>query len=677
MNIFRISSFYICILVFFFCDSNAQLQNHTWLSGTSNLGIHFDNITNVPSVFTGKYSQTGVCGAVVAANPINGNVLFYSDGITAVDKNNQVMPNGSGLLADYATNQSSAICPVPGSCGKYYLFTNSGEATSNPNNGNIQYSIIDMSLPGNGSVVTPLGDVVSGKKNIYVQNNTTEAIAIIPQADYKAYFLLIPQANSDLIKIFKIDNSGVNFYSNFNTGITFTYTGSVKYNLTNKKIVILSYIEDFPILLCDFNDATGVISNVSQMPGTPLGNDASVFYGIHSAEWSPDNSKLYFSKYRFPSPPSGGKIYQYDLNNPLNAPVVVYTVSATDVSSVSKGLKLGPDNKIYFLYNTTTFTDNRIIGVINNPDNAGLSCNPNANGFNFGINGGNTSFFPEFLQLKINAPVALNDFPSCINLNTTTKINVLANDSDPDGDSLLVSVLSVKHGTAQVLSNKQIKYTPASGFSGNDTVQYIITDSTCFPLSDTAFAVVCVNNLTIPCTNHPPSAVNDVLFPCIDLCSNVSINILANDSDPDGDHIYASLIKTLHGSSTISDSTVRYVPDFSYIGADTIYYLLCDSASCSGYCRQAKVILCTSEKELLIPNLFTPNGDHVNDKFEVSGICEGFYIEVYNRWGEMVFKANEYHNNWGGENENDGMYYYMIRDQNRDRRFKGWVNILR
>jgi hypothetical protein len=159
------------------------------------------------------------------------------------------------------------------------------------------------------------------------------------------------------------------------------------------------------------------------------------------------------------------------------------------------------------------------------------------------------------------APSAVNDFPPCITVNDSTKINVLANDSDPDGDSLLVSVLSVKHGTAQVLSNKQIKYIPNSGFTGNDTIQYIISDTSCFPLSDTAFAVICVNVVITPCTNHAPSAVNDFVSTCIDLCSNASVNILANDSDPDGDPVYASIIKVLHGSVVLSpNKTVQYTP---------------------------------------------------------------------------------------------------------------------
>jgi gliding motility-associated-like protein len=670
--------FNIALFISLVChETHAQLQNHNWLSGSSTFGILFDNTTNVPSVFSGKYPTTGVCGATVISNPIDGTLLFYSDGLLIVDKNHQVMPNGSGLISSAGTNQPSAVCAYPGECGKYYLFTNNGDASSNPNSGSIYYSIVDMNLAGNTTLANPSGDIISGKKNIFLDNGSTEGMTIAPHANYRTSFLLIPKVNSDLIRIYKVDQTGVTLNSDFHTGITFSYTSLIKYNAQTKKIVILSYVENYPILLADFNDNTGQLSNVFIMPGTPFGNDNTIYAGIHSAEWSPDNMKLYISKYRMYSPVSGGKIFQFDMNNPSNPPVLIITFSNSDPDATGLGLKLGPDGKLYFLYNTTAFKDNRLIGVISNPNNAGVACNPNLNGFNFGIHSGFTQLFPDFLYYQNQKPLANNDFFTSSCIAGPSDLNVLLNDSDPDSDFLKVSILSVKQGSANTTSANNINYTPpVSGISGNDTIFYAISDQDCFlPMLDSAYAIVCLD--LIPCNNQAPIALKDIVVPCINICDRININVLANDSDPDNDPLSLSVIKTAHGSGTVlSNNTIDYTPNTTYVGVDTIQYLLCDS-SCNSSCVLGSAFICIEDIKLLIPNLFTPDGDTLNDQFTIKGICDHIYLEIYNRWGSLIYESENYKHDWSGKGQNDGVYYYYIRDLDRNKEYKGWIEILR
>jgi gliding motility-associated-like protein len=59
--------------------------------------------------------------------------------------------------------------------------------------------------------------------------------------------------------------------------------------------------------------------------------------------------------------------------------------------------------------------------------------------------------------------------------------------------------------------------------------------------------------------------------------------------------------------------------------------------------------LCNSlDDRIFIPNSFSPNGDGVNDYFEVFGIPKPFSLIIYNRWGNIVFSSNNYGNNWDG-----------------------------
>lgn len=84
-----------------------------------------------------------------------------------------------------------------------------------------------------------------------------------------------------------------------------------------------------------------------------------------------------------------------------------------------------------------------------------------------------------------------------------------------------------------------------------------------------------------------------------------------------------------------------------------------------------------------IPNLFTPNGDGVNDALEISGL-EHFSendLVIVNRWGNEVFETTNYQNNWVGEGLNEGTYFYVLRvKKNPDdawKIFKGYVTLVR
>src|SRR5690606_40339000 len=65
---------------------------------------------------------------------------------------------------------------------------------------------------------------------------------------------------------------------------------------------------------------------------------------------------------------------------------------------------------------------------------------------------------------------------------------------------------------------------------------------------------------------------------------------------------------------------------------------------------------------LKIPNVFTPNGDGVNDYFEIRGL--GMFpthrLTVFNRWGNEVYKSSNYQNDWNGANLSEGTYYYVL-----------------
>lgn len=81
-----------------------------------------------------------------------------------------------------------------------------------------------------------------------------------------------------------------------------------------------------------------------------------------------------------------------------------------------------------------------------------------------------------------------------------------------------------------------------------------------------------------------------------------------------------------------------------------------------------------------IPNIITPNGDNSNEYLEFSGCFfekSPFEIQVFNRWGTLVFKTNAYKNNWNAENLPDGIYFYTITSSSNLESKSGWVQVLR
>ncbi len=66
--------------------------------------------------------------------------------------------------------------------------------------------------------------------------------------------------------------------------------------------------------------------------------------------------------------------------------------------------------------------------------------------------------------------------------------------------------------------------------------------------------------------------------------------------------------------------------------------------------------------ELIIPNVFSPNADNINDKFSIKGIEKhpNSSLTIYNRWGNKIYESANYNNEWAGTKQSDGIYYYVL-----------------
>jgi hypothetical protein len=148
--------------------------------------------------------------------------------------------------------------------------------------------------------------------------------------------------------------------------------------------------------------------------------------------------------------------------------------------------------------------------------------------------------------------------------------NVLANDTSATGDSLFMDEDPEDPPNGSVvceLATGDCTYTPDPGFSGNDSFEYSVSDGGL--LSSTA-------TVTIHVVNRPPNAVNDTAETLED--NPVTIDVLANDTDPDGDAPDVTGVgPALHGITTLNlDDTITYSPNSGYTGPDGFSYTISD-----------------------------------------------------------------------------------------------------
>ena len=165
------------------------------------------------------------------------------------------------------------------------------------------------------------------------------------------------------------------------------------------------------------------------------------------------------------------------------------------------------------------------------------------------------------------APVAVNDALTTAE-NSAGSVNVLANDTDVDGDTLTIaSVTQGAHGTV-TFASPNATYTPATNFNGTDSFTYSVSDGH----GGTATGTVAV---TVTHLNQPPVANTDTLTTPENQAG--SVNVLANDTDVDGDTLSVTAhTNGAHGVVAFTGGTATYSPAANFNGADAFTYTISD-----------------------------------------------------------------------------------------------------
>jgi VCBS repeat-containing protein len=178
------------------------------------------------------------------------------------------------------------------------------------------------------------------------------------------------------------------------------------------------------------------------------------------------------------------------------------------------------------------------------------------------------------VEIHVNTPAVTEDDAYEVDedgeLNVYVAGGVLANDSDPDNDSLTVAIVTQPaHGTLTLNENGSFTYKPNANFHGTDTFTYVANDG----YTEASTATV---TITVKPVNDAPLAAADEYTASENttLTINADNGVLKNDSDIDGDTIKAVLVaQPQNGTVTLNeDGSFEYTPGPNFVGTDSFVY---------------------------------------------------------------------------------------------------------
>ena len=165
-------------------------------------------------------------------------------------------------------------------------------------------------------------------------------------------------------------------------------------------------------------------------------------------------------------------------------------------------------------------------------------------------------------------PVAGADSASTTSPDAVT-VNLLTNDTDEDGDTLSVTAHTAPANGTVTRTGGSATYTPAAGFSGTDSFGYSLADGK----GGTATGTVTV--AVAPKPNTAPVATADSANTTSP--NAVTVNLLTNDTDEDGDTLSVTAnTAPANGSVTISGGSATYTPVAGFSGTDAFGYTVSD-----------------------------------------------------------------------------------------------------
>ncbi|MFM2388179.1 MAG: hypothetical protein RL660_2936 [Bacteroidota bacterium] len=359
---------YIFTIIFLIActTAHAQLHNAHWFFGDF-CGIKFTGA--VPAAIASP-NISCLEGSSSYSDPSTGALILSTDGISAWDKNHNLIPgiNGTNYMhGHYSSTHGSVIIPNPDTPNQLYIFTTPAQVGALGDFKDFEYNVFDLNLNGGTGGIVSLNNVL--------HQNTSEKIAVYAQQENKAYWILTHPFYNDTFYAYKFSKQGISAPVKSKVGVMLVSPDSQNISSMGQMVfspsgnyVAAAHVGLKKVQVYNFDKLSGSVTSVL-FTDSSFGN-----IGPYGVCFSGDGSRLYVTEYALGT----AKVFQYDMTAATGTAVLASRTAVLNSTSIDKlgGLIRGQDGKIYMsLYGSNSMP------VINSPDQLGSACNLVLNGF--------------------------------------------------------------------------------------------------------------------------------------------------------------------------------------------------------------------------------------------------------------------------------------------------------
>jgi gliding motility-associated-like protein len=266
----------------------------------------------------------------------------------------------------------------------------------------------------------------------------------------------------------------------------------------------------------------------------------------------------------------------------------------------------------------------------------------------------------------------------------TTPINLGPAIVGGNGTTVETTIVGPSNGTVTKNADGTITYVPSGSYVGRDTITRIVKVT--YPDGTVKY-----DTQTVVVKNTIPDVINPDGDIIVKQDETKDIGTLPKITF-EGSPVTTTITSSAGGTATVdSNGKVTYKPKPGFFGTDTIKIVRCDNL---GNCVTSIFIVKVEEVVSDIANYFSPNGDGINDVWNLDGLL-GRYPNakaiIYNRWGNVVWRSTGPYgrstsgtNVWFGQAEGsqdnvpDGVYYYLLELEDDFKTTKtGFIEVMR
>jgi len=256
-----------------------------------------------------------------------------------------------------------------------------------------------------------------------------------------------------------------------------------------------------------------------------------------------------------------------------------------------------------------------------------------------------------------------------LHINETPTLTV-----SPDPDSLCsgepVSITLTSCLSGSTINWSGNSHTGTSNIS--DTINNVSNVSTSTTYTATATSNGCTSPpVSIPVVVDPlPNANFTYSTPCV-----TGVPVVFSDNS----QIFAATASGWlwnFGDNTATSAQENTTHAFANPGIYHVCFDVITNHNCTdSICQDITVI----PAEVEAPNVITPNGDGVNDMlvFKYLEYYANNHVDIYDRWGKLLYEKDGYANDWNGSKFVDGTYYYVLTLKDTGKEYHGFFQLIK